>query len=178
MSNIQLNLDAFMKGLQEASNRTLGWVRLQPPPPQDDEPSQPPEDHDPPQVMAEPLLIESDKYRFDYEVIRYARFNYLLERDGIYEAGELNVLHDLEIIRNSSFSVPNIYTSRLVRFCPAAPLSPITGNLGVELIFVHDVLTTGTQPKFGLAYRITDALPAVYPKLTVAYNTAFAPEDD
>ena len=178
MSKIQLDLDDFMKGLQEAANRTLGWVRLQPPPPQDDEPSQPAEDHDPPYVMAEPMLISSDKYRFDYEIIRYARFNYLLERDGIYEAGELNVLHDLEIIRNSSFTVPNIYTSRLVRFAPETPPSPITGNLGVELTFIHDVYTTGTQPKFGLAFRITDDQPAVHPKLTMAYNTAFAPEDD
>jgi len=168
--SITLDLDAFVKGLREASNRTLGWVELRPPPIQVDEPTQPPEDWYPPYVMTVPALIESDKYRFDYESIRYARFCYLIERDGIYEAGELQVIHDLEVIRNSSFSVPDISTFRVV--------SPITGNVGVDLTFIHDPATTGTQPKFGLAFMITDALPAVFPKITLSYITAFAPEGE
>jgi len=186
--SVLLDLDTLIAGLKEASNRTLGWVELQPPIPQDDELSPPTEDHDPPYVMPAPVLVNSSNYRFGYETVRYARFNYLLERNGLYEAGEISVLHDLVI--SQTFTIPNIDTGRLVRFCPDTPTCPITGNLGVELVFIHDTGTTtgvgetglslggGSKPRFGLGFRITEALPAVYPKLTMSYITAFAPEDD
>jgi len=191
-------LDNMTQSLERLASSDLGWVTLQPPIVQDDELSPPAEDHDLPYVMADYVLIDDSRYRFDYNNIRYARFNYLLERNGVYEAGELSVLQDLPAVRKDAFLLPNIETERLVRLCTADTQSPLVGNLGVEFEFFHDPTTTyspgvseniggvptpvttqyGTKPMFGLGFKIVDDMPAVHPKFTMTFLTYFTPEDE
>jgi hypothetical protein len=126
-------------------------------------------------------LVDSPEYRFEYNYLRYLRFNYLLERNGVYEVGELSVIHDLVITETpgdeviptpivSPFTPPNISTYQSVSIGSRE-------SLGVIFSFIHDVSTTGGEAKFGLAFRITNELPAVYPKLIASYITAYPPAD-
>lgn len=127
-------------------------------------------------------LVDSSEYRFSYKNCRYARFSYLLERNGSYEAGELTVIHDLVMSIPSSnedplfpptittpFTPPNITTSQNVSIGSL-------GSLGVIFKFVHDANSDGNDPKFGLAYRIVNPNPAVFPRLTLSYISTFSPE--
>jgi len=128
------------------------------------------------------VLIDAKDYKFDYGAVRYARFCYLLERDGNYETGELTVLHDLVVSgalpadesspppAPAPFSPPNITMGQTI-------LMGSIGSLGVVFLFKHDVATGGSDAKFGLAYRIMTDTPALYPKLNLSYITAIAPED-
>jgi hypothetical protein len=172
MSNITLDLEKFTSSIQNSINRTLGWVSLQPSLIQADEISPPSENGELPQIMLDPVLIESDAYKFDYTAVRFARFNYLLERGGGYEVGELLVLHDLVYVKDAEFEIPLISYSRTV-LLPATP-----SDLGVELSFIHDPATSNTRPQFGLAYRITSELPEVFPKLNLTYMSAISLEKE
>lgn len=128
------------------------------------------------------VLIDAKDYKFDYGAVRYARFCYLLERDGSYETGELTVLHDLVVSGSipadesspppapAPFSPPNITMGQTI-------LMGSIGGLGVVFLFMHDPATGGSDAKFGLAYRIMTDTPTVYPKLNLSYITAIAPED-
>ena len=180
MTTLTIDLEQFTAALTQTSNRSLGWVWLQPII-HGDELTLPSYTPDPPSVMPDFVLIESLAYKFIYTAVRYARFCYLLERDGAYEAGELTAIHDLVIEITESdepappaeplpFTPPTISTSQV------ATLGSV-GSLGVSFSFIHDSGTTGADAKFGLAYKITNALPAVYPRLILSYITALQPED-
>lgn len=177
MTTVSVDLKLFT----DALNRSLGWVWLQPEISVGDELTPPAYNPDPPSVMAMFSLVPSNKYRFEYAV-RYARFAYLLERDGLYEAGELTAIHDMPVIEETTgdeltppseigpFVPPTITTGQTVSMGSV-------GGLGVEFSFIHDASTDGSDAKFGLGFKITDASPAVHPRLILAYMTAFSMED-
>lgn len=176
MSTVTLDLKLFSESL----NRSLGWVWLQPDGGSENEVSPPSYTPEPPSVMPSFALVPSAKYRINYSV-RYARFAYLLERDGSYEAGELIAFHDLSVIDSSigdeltpppepsPFVPPIITTEQIVT-------TGSVGSLGVEFSFLHDDETEGTDACFRLGFKITDASPVVYPRLNLAYVTAFSME--
>ena len=126
-------------------------------------------------------LVDSSEYRFPYKSLRYIRFTYLLERDGLYEAGELSVIHDLVIADTSDdeLTPPSItppFIPPTISTYQSVSIGGI-GSLGVVFSFIHDATTDGADAKFGLAFRIINSIPEVYPKLTMSYITAFPPED-
>ena len=175
---VTIDLDKFTESL----NRTLGWVRLQPEAPVDDETSPPSYDPDVPSIMTEFVLVPAEKYKFNYE-LRYIRFSYLLERDGEYEAGELSIIHDDPVSESSEdesggsppsepepFEPPTFTMDQIVTMGSV-------GSLGVEFSFMHDESTSGVEASYGLAFKITDDLPAVFPRLVMAYVTVITKED-
>lgn len=181
MTTLTLDLEQFTKALETTSNKTLGWVRLQSLVYSADELTPPDYTPDPPTIMPAFVLVASPSYRLVYKTVRYARFCYLLERDGTYEAGELTALHDLVIadivddegvppVEPLPFIPPTISTGQVVTIGSV-------GSLGVSFSFIHDSGTNGNDAKFGLAYKITNALPAIYPRLVLSYITAISPED-
>jgi hypothetical protein len=181
MTTLTLDLEQLTEALVKANTRTLPWVWLKQVVPPTDELTPPSYIPAPPAVMADFSLVDSDEYRLTYKSCRYSRFNYLLERDGDYESGELVVWHNMvmtptiadELVPppiTTSFIPPDIYTYQ------TAGIGGV-GSLGVLFSFIHDESTDGTEPKFGLAFKITNASPAVYPKLTMSYISTFAPED-
>jgi len=179
MTTLTLDLEQFTKSLEQATNRSLGWVWLQPITHGDE--SLPSYIPDPPAVMPSFVLIDADTYRFSYKSVRYARLCYLLERDGTYEAGELTAIHDL-IFESTNSDEPLPPSEPLPFVPPTITTSQVTtmgsvGSLGVLFSFLHDPDTGGGDAKFGLAYKITNALPAVFPRLVMAYITALPPED-
>lgn len=180
MTTLTIDLEQFTAALAQTSNRSLGWVWLQPIV-HGSEASPPPSTPALPSVMADFVLVDSESYKFVYTGVRYARFCYLLERDGTYEAGELTVIHDL-VITSSAGDEPLPPTEPLPFVPPTITTGQVAtigsvGSLGVSFSFIHDTGTNGTDAKFGLAYKITNALPAVYPRLILSYITALQPED-
>lgn len=182
MTTLTLDLEQFTKALADTTSRTLGWVWLQPISYSDDEVILPSYVAPPPSVMPSFVLVNAPSYRFVYTAVRYARCCYLLERDGSYEAGELTVIHDL-IVQTSPPSSEGSPPPEPLPFVPPTITTYQTtsigsiGSLGVTFSFIHDVTTNGSDSKFGLAFKITNALPAVYPRLNLSYITAIAPED-
>lgn len=183
MTTLTLDLEQFTSALTTTVNRSLPWTWLNPTSFVDDEPT-PPSFVDPvPSVMSSYVLVPSLPYRFSYKNIRYARFCYLLERDHSYEAGELSVIHDLIITATSPmdetvpppihpvFTPPTITTSQTVSIGGV-------GSLGVLLSFTHDPSTNGGTEQFGLSFKITNNLPAVFPRISMAYVTAITPEEE
>jgi len=182
MTTLTIDLEQFTQALTASINRTLPWTWLDPTSYAGSELS-PPSYADPvPSVMPSFVLIPNTQYRFDYIGIRYARFCYLLERDYSYEAGELTIIHDLvvdivipgdeltpPVVPTSPFVSPTITTGQTVSIGSI-------GSLGVLFSFIHDPLSSGTMPRFGLAFKITNTLPAVFPKLTMSYITALPTE--
>jgi len=177
MTTVNVDLKLFTESL----NRSLGWVWLQPEVVTGDEPTPPAYASAPPVVMTSFALVPSSKYRFEYSV-RYARFTYLLERDGAYEAGELTAIHDLPAEESTAGNEPSP-PSDVGPFVPPTITTGQTvsigsvGSLGVTFSFIHDDNTDGSNAKFGLGFKVTDASPAVHPRLILAYMTAFSMED-
>jgi hypothetical protein len=159
--------------LAASVNRTMGWTMLKPAAPQGDEPDPPSPDEAPPQAMAEFALVPSSSYRFEYTSARYVRLCYLLERNGVYEAGELSAVHFMPEGYEgnpSEFEPPVITTEQSVS------MGAING-LGVRFEFMHDPGTEGSTAKFALGFKITESTPAVHPRLAAAYMTVFPMED-
>lgn len=178
MTTLTLDLEQFTAALSKTSNKMLEWVWLNPNSPIEDETAPPSYAPSVPSVMADFVMVSSSNYRFAYSGFRYGKFSYLIERDGRYEAGELSVLHDLVVTvpgdelsppASSSFVPPTITT------CQTVAIGSIE-SLGVLFSFIHDSTTDGAQPKFGLAYKITDANPSVFPRITMSFVTLLLPE--
>jgi len=179
MTDITIDIDQFTQSIKDAVNRTQPWVILQPEKPQENETEPPVVSDSVPSVMTDFALVPSSEYRFSY-AIRAAKFGYVLERGGSYETGVLSVVHDLPAINNAGGSEAN-------RPAESAPFIPpgilfshqvdIGGPLGVDFTFMHDDTTSGSNEKFGLAFKITTALPAKYPALTLCFITAFSQEN-
>jgi hypothetical protein len=183
MSDITISVDQFTEILTNASNKSLGWVWLKPAPVIGNEITPPSYSPVLPSVMSSFVLIPNNTtYRFTYTSVRYARFCYLLERNGSYEAGELSIIHNLVI-------TPTTPSNEAQPPSPPLPFTPPTittgqtvsigsvGSLGVTFSFIHDISTSGGEAKFGLAFKITNALPAVFPRLDAVYISAISPED-
>lgn len=136
----------------------LGTVTLNPNLPVDETPPDPQPD---PAVMATPELVPSSKYRWKYKDIRFLHLGYILERDGYYEYGEIKLLSNQAITTeedpNVTFTPPTFATSF------ASSLN--TGTINCTLSILQDSLSD--EPQFGIAYKITNALPNVYPTLRV-----------
>jgi len=181
MTTITIDVTQFTEALTAATNRTLKWVWLQPTAAPSDELIPPTYVPTPPAVMPSFALIASTSYRFDYTAVRYARFCYLLERNGSYESGELSVIHNLVATtapssENTPPPVPAPFVPPTISTYQTVSIGSV-GSLGVIFSFIHDASTSGATAQFGLAYQITNASPSVYPKLNLSYVTALPPED-
>lgn len=182
MTTITIDVTQFTETLTAATNRTLEWVWLQPTAAPSDELIPPNYVPTPPAVMPSFALIASTSYRFDYTAVRYARFCYLLERNGSYESGELSVIHNLVISgitpsnENTPPPVPIPFVPPTISTYQTVSIGSV-GSLGVLFSFIHDASTSGATAQFGLAYKITNALPDVYPKLNLSYVTALPMEN-
>ena len=181
MTTITIDIEQFTQALASTTNKTLGWVWLQPTITQGNESTPPTYLPVPPSVMSSFSLVPSSTYRFEYTSVRYAKMCYLLERNAVYEAGELTVIHNLPAATTtSSEAVPPSYP---LPFTPPTIITGQTatvgsvGSLGVTFSFIHDASTSGATAKFGLGFKITSATPAYYPRLILAYITAFQMED-
>lgn len=183
MTTITLDLEKFIYELNKANAKTLGWTWLNPNTTVvANEPTKPSYVPTPPAVMASFSLVDNQDYRFTYTTCRYARFNYLLERNGSYEAGELTAIHNLVITPASGdeLSPPVVsppFTPPTITTYQTVSIGGMAGSLGILFSFIHDTTTSGAEAKFGLAFKITNALPAVYPRLTMSYISVLAPED-
>lgn len=178
MTDITLNVEQFTAGIKDAVSRTLAWVELKPPKAPLDEITPPDDVEEAPSVMAEFFLVPSTDFRFEYKKIRSAKLSYLLERDGSYCAGVFTFFHDLAVDLTTpdnentqppipdSFIPPNFFFHRTTE----------GGNLGVEFSIMHDDTTSGSEEKYGLAFKITDADPPKFPKLVASYLSAFSQE--
>jgi hypothetical protein len=178
---ITIDLEQFTKAMQSTTNRSLGWTWLMPTATVGNEMSPPSYSPTLPSVMPAFVLIPNTSYRFTYSSVRYARFCYLLERNGSYEAGELSVIHDLVIVdmTHADEAVPPPeplpFTPPMITTGQTVSIGSV-GSLGVTFSFMHDVSTSGADAKFGLAFKITNATPAFWPRLEAAYITAIEPE--
>ena len=116
----------------------------------------------PPYVMPSPVLIPSSSYRWNYNDVRYLKMGYVLERNGSYESGELDLIskavHMVSLDPNT-YVLPQLYLNQTV-------IQQTDGALGVSLSIQTDSLSI-SEPQFGLAYQITNLLPDVYPTLRV-----------
>ena len=184
MTDITLDLAQFTAALSSASNKTLGWTWLKPTVSVTDELIRPSYADPVPSVMSSFVLIDNPKYRFSYASSRYARFCYLLERNGTYEAGELSSLHYLALEPSAQTNEgqqtaePSIFTPPLIRTTQTVLAGDFgtIGGLGVYFSFEHDITSSGSDPKFGLAFKITSVTPAVFPRLTLSYLAVVEPE--
>lgn len=119
-------------------------------------------DMPPPSVMASFALVASTTYRWKYNDVRHLKMGYVLERNGLYEAGEFNV------VSKAVYQValdPTTYTPAPL-YLNQTVLLQADGSLGVSFSVITDSLSV-SEPQFGLAYKITNALPAEYPTLRV-----------
>lgn len=180
MATITLEMEQFTQSLQDAMNRSLGYVTLQPETTPGSEGSPPPYTSPVPSVMGSYALVPSAKYRFNYKGVRSAKFVYFLSRNALYEIGELIVIHNLQAtsITGSEpsqpseplpFTPPTFYLLRNV-------ILQTGGALGVDFTFQDSPVSSGSDPEYALAFKITNALPAVWPTLNMSYVTAFAME--
>jgi len=180
-TTITLDVEQFTKALADTTNKTLGWVWLQPTATPISELTPPSYTPIPPSVMASFALVPLSTYRFEYTSVRYAKLSYLLERNGSYEAGDLTVIHNMPISttqgnESTPPSIPAPFTPPTITTGQAVTLGSV-GSLGVTFSFMHDSSTSGSTAKFGLGFKITNATPAIYPRLVAAYITAFQMED-
>jgi hypothetical protein len=181
MTTITIDVEQFTKALADTTNKTLGWVWLQPTTASTSELIPPSYTPTLPSVMASFVLVPLSNYRFEYTAVRYAKFSYLLERNGSYEAGDLTVIHDMPISaaqgnESTPPAVPAPFTPPTITTEQVVTIGSV-GSLGVTFSFMHDSSTSGSTAKFGLGFKITSATPAVYPRLVAAYITAFQMED-
>ena len=180
MTTITLEMEQFTQSLQDAMNRSMGYVTLQPETTQGSEGSPPPYTPSVPSVMGSFALVPSDKYRFNYNGVRAAKFVYFLSRNALYEIGEFIVIHNLQATSSVGneptppseplpFTPPNFYVQRNV-------ILQTGGALGVDFTFQDSPVSAGSQPEYALSFKITNALPAVWPTLNMSYVTAFEME--
>lgn len=180
MTTITLEIEQFTQSLVNAMNRSLGYVTLQPETSPGSEISPPSYSPPVPSVMVNFALVPSDRYRFNYSGIRSAKFIYFLSRNALYEIGELTVIHDLQAasVPGSEpvppseplpFTPPNFYILRNI-------ILQTGGALGVDFTFQDSPVSAGKDPEYALAFKITNALPAVWPTLNMSYVTAFQME--
>lgn len=177
MTDITINLEQFTKTLSSASNKTMGWVWLKPTPTPTNETTLPLPIDPVPSVMGSYLYIDNTTYRFSYKSVRYVRLAYIMERGGSYQAGELSCFHNFittVVVPTGEATLPTepVFTP------PTIAVLGDTSNLGVSFSFIHDTTSSGTDPKFALAYKITDASTAAFPRFNAAYITAISPEDN
>lgn len=182
MTTITIDIEQFTQALASTTNKTLGWVWLQATAITGNEITPPTYMPIPPSVMADFAFVPSSTYRFDYSAVRYAKMCYLLERNGSYEAGELTVIHNIPAANLVPSNEPTPPSYPLPFTPPTITTGQSTtlgtpGSLGVTFSFMHDPSTSGSTAKFGLGFKITSATPAVYPRLILAYITAFQMED-
>ena len=180
MTTITLEMEQFTQSLQSAMNRTLGYVSLQPETTPGNEISPPSYSALAPYVMSSYALVPSDSYRFNYKGVRSAKFLYILSRNALYEIGEFIVIHNLqngsvagsELVPPSEplpFTPPTFYIQRNV-------ILQSGGALGVDFTFQDSPVSAGSDPEYALAFKITNASPAVWPSLNMSYVTAFEME--
>jgi hypothetical protein len=159
MTTITLNLEDFTKVLQRELSAELGYVDLIPG-------LKAGLEIDPdtlptvPAVMLSPDLVANSNYRFNYYQYRYIRLLYFLKRDTLFEAGELDIITDAipYEYEPDPFVVPTLNLNKRV-------LYNVGGDLGVELSLIQD---PDSYTKFSIAFKITNALPAVFPTLRMS----------
>ena len=181
MSQVTVELNDLISALSSGTNRDLGNVLLRVSNVLVNETVQPALPITTPVVMTDFAMVPSDSYKFFYSQSRFLKIYYILERDVKWEMGELLILNTSPIVTEESQTPPSESGSTLP---PADPVPPTVllrrnilmwtsedtdaGALGVDLAIIPDPTTTNKGMMFGIAYKITNATPAIFPTIHAA----------
>jgi len=116
-----------------------------------------------PSVMVDFELVASTAYRWQYNQIRYLKLGYVLQRDGEFETGELDIISKavkVSSINPETYVIPDIFVEQTIT-------QQTGGALGVDITAMTDSLSTLQEPRFGIAYKITNATPTIFPTIRV-----------
>lgn len=169
MADVAINIQDLQAILAKVSNRELEAVTLIPgviagievnP---DDLPASP-------SLMTNFEPVPSLEYRFGYYDYRYLLLGYLLERNGLYESGQFEIISNAPAVdpQTEVFVQPTLWTRKITNI--------LTGSsLGVDLGVAYDsALSEDGYKRFGITFKITSATPAVFPTLRMFYISALA----
>jgi hypothetical protein len=178
--NITVDLDMLTAALAAGANRDLGSVLLRLTPPPTSEALPPAVPNQVPSVMPSFALVPSSAYEFLFKDTRFLRLPYILERNHIFEFGELLILSSALAGSEDDITPGNEVTPPSVPPNPTPPALTVTknvimssGSVNCDLSAIPDLSTTSKDMKFGVAFKITNASPAVFPMLRMAVGVEF-----
>jgi hypothetical protein len=128
-----------------ALSPSLGEVELV----QDVKPRSNPKKRPPAPQITDYWLVPNTKYRWEYNMLRYLRLGYSLERNGRFEAGYMHILS--KVIKDDK----SMFTTSSLTFVKEVSVQ-VSSSLGVLFTLLNDPSAGSTKnPKFGLAFVLT-----------------------
>lgn len=127
-----------------------------------------------PYVMSDFILVANNNYVFPFNFTRYLKLGYFLSRDEQFESGEFDIISKV-IQKHSGEFDPGTSNDPPAAFAGSASdlhfhrtvIQRTSGDLGVDFTLLVAPTTLPFNPSFGIAYKITNASPAVFPSLRI-----------
>ena len=174
---VDIDIEQLTASLRSAAQGSLPWTTLTATSYISDEPTPLPITYGTiPTVMASPAFVPAPEYYWTYVDNRLVIIDYVLQRDDRWRVGKLRMFHTMNVEQISELNetmpqpLPDPFTPHDLYISQLTDLE-IGGDCGVTLGVAHDNSREGVAERWGLTFKVTDATPAVHPRLAAFYVT-------